>query len=136
MLFFELLNHLQQLSPHPSNPGHLSPDRVPIIIQSYHDQMTSAAEAAIQELLSSLGDASVALDAEVLEYLVAIVEDPDPESSLELISSVLAECVDAFAALDTNRQTQLVLLDDVSLRWGPACTPLCAWANLTTWNEC
>jgi hypothetical protein len=93
----------------------------------------AAAEAAIQELLSSLGDAAAAdIDTEVLAYLVSVVEDPDPESSLELISSVLAECVGAFAALDPERQTQLVLqlLDNVRPCWGSACcTPVCAWTE-------
>lgn len=85
----------------------------------------AAAEAAIQKLLSSLGDAAVAvIDTEVLAYLVSVVEDPDPESSLELISSVLAECVGAFAALDAEHQTELVLqlLDDAKPGGAEVCS--------------
>jgi hypothetical protein len=52
-----------------------------------------------------------------------VVEDPNPESSLDLLISVLSECVGAFGALDGEQQAQLVLqlLDDVSAEFTGHC---------------
>jgi hypothetical protein len=73
------------------------------------------ASAAVQTLLSSVGHLQP-LDAEIMEYICSVVEDPDPESSLDLLISVLSECVGAFASLCCERQAQLILqlLEDVS----------------------
>jgi hypothetical protein len=51
-----------------------------------------------------------------MDYICSVVEDPDPESSLDVLISVLSECVGAFAGLCCDRQAQLVLqlLEDVS----------------------
>lgn len=56
------------------------------------------------------------LDAEIMDYICSVVEDPDPESSLDVLINVLSECVGAFASLCCDRQAQLVLqlLEDVS----------------------
>lgn len=79
--------------------------------------MGTTAADAVNALLASLGH-NTELDAEVMDYLVSVAEDPDPESSLDLLISVLTEYLPAFAALDSDNQTQLVLqlLDDVSSR--------------------
>jgi len=74
----------------------------------------SAAAAAVAALLSAVRH-NEPLDHEIMEYICSIVEDPDPESSLDVLVGVLSECVEPFAACSSEQQAQLVLqlLDDV-----------------------
>jgi hypothetical protein len=74
-----------------------------------------AAEDAVQLLLGSVGHAGQ-LDAELMEYMSSILEDPDPESCLEVLIELLAGAVPCFSSRSSEQQTQLVLqlLDDVS----------------------
>lgn len=76
--------------------------------------MKTAADA-VQALLEAVGH-SEALDNDIHDYICSVIEDSDPESSLDLLISVLSECVGAFGALGNEQQAQLVLqlLDDVS----------------------
>lgn len=79
-----------------------------------HHSMGAAAEAGLQALLQTVGH-SEPLDSDIHEYICSVVVDPD-ETSLDLLVSVLSECIGAFGALDSEQQAQLVLqlLDDVS----------------------
>jgi hypothetical protein len=74
-----------------------------------------AAEKAVQHLLCSVGH-SGQLDAELVEYISNILEDPDPESCLEVLTELLAGAVPCFDSKSSEEQTKLVLqlLDDVS----------------------
>lgn len=81
------------------------------------------ASAAVQTLLSSVGHQEP-LDAEIMDYICSVVEDPDPESTLDVLTSVLAEYVGAFASLGCDQQAQLVLqlLEDVSAQQTCKCS--------------
>lgn len=74
-----------------------------------------AAERAVQVLLGSVGHAGQ-LDGELLQYISSILEDPDPEGCLEVLTELLAGAVPCFGNKNSEEQTQLVLqlLDDVS----------------------
>jgi hypothetical protein len=74
-----------------------------------------AAEKAVQHLLCSVGHAGQ-LDAELLEYMSSILEDPEPESCLDVLTELLAGAVPCFGSKSSEEQVQLVLqlLDDVS----------------------
>jgi hypothetical protein len=74
-----------------------------------------AAEKAVQALLGSVGHAGQ-LDAELMEYISSVLEDPDPEGCLEVLTELLAGAVPCFNSQSSEQQTQLVLqlLDDVS----------------------
>jgi hypothetical protein len=74
-----------------------------------------AAEKAVQHLLCSVGHAGQ-LDAELVQYIGSILEDPDPESCLEALTEVLAGAVLCFGSKSSEAQAKLVLqlLDDVS----------------------
>jgi hypothetical protein len=75
-----------------------------------------AAEQALQALLGSLGHTGQ-LDAELMEYISSILEDPDPEGYLDVLIELLAGAVPCFNSKSSDQQTQLVLqlLDDVSV---------------------
>lgn len=74
-----------------------------------------AADDAVQALLHTVGHTEP-LDAEIIEYIEAVVAEPDPETTLEVLIGVLADCVGSFAVLSEEQQAALVLklLDDVS----------------------
>lgn len=76
---------------------------------------SSAACAAVQAVLDSVNHTS-ALDEEIMQYVCSIIEDPDPETSLDLLVGVLSEFAPGFAALPSEEdkaQLVLQLLDSV-----------------------
>ncbi|WIA29436.1 hypothetical protein OEZ86_011938 [Tetradesmus obliquus] len=79
-----------------------------------------AAERAVQVLLGSVGHAGQ-LDGELLQYISSILEDPDPEGCLEVLTELLAGAVPCFGNKNSEEQTQLVLqlLDDVKAQQAP-----------------
>jgi hypothetical protein len=72
-----------------------------------------ASSAAVEAMLLVVGHTG-SLDAEIMEYICSVLDDPD-EGSFELLLSVLGEYVSSFAVLTSDRQAELVLqlLDDV-----------------------
>lgn len=75
-----------------------------------------AAAVAVAALLRSIGHVDP-LEPEILDYICSVLDDPDPDSSaVDVLISVLGECVSTFGALDSEQQAELVLqlLDDVS----------------------
>lgn len=66
-------------------------------------------DAALDALLSSVGASEDPLDPDIRQYILSIAEDPDPESSLDVLVSLLAEMVAPFAALSSDSQAELVL---------------------------
>ncbi|KAF8073084.1 hypothetical protein HT031_000745 [Scenedesmus sp. PABB004] len=67
-----------------------------------------AAADAVQRLLSAVG-APGALDADVRDYVLAVLEEPDDEACLEVLTEVIASSVPAFARLSREQQTAAVL---------------------------
>lgn len=69
--------------------------------------------SAVKALLLAVGHTG-SLDAEIIDYLCSVIEDPD-EGSFELLLSVLGEYVSSFSSLSSDRQAELVLqlLEDV-----------------------
>ena len=68
-----------------------------------------------------------------MDYICSIIDDPEPESSLDVLISVLGDFVRAFAALDSEQQAQLVLelLDDVS---SPSLAPPACPHRMQSWK--
>eukprot|EP00882_Tetradesmus_deserticola_P031812 GHRQ01035985.1.p1 GENE.GHRQ01035985.1~~GHRQ01035985.1.p1 ORF type:complete len:257 (+),score=90.00 GHRQ01035985.1:364-1134(+) len=79
-----------------------------------------AAEKAMQALLESVGHAGQ-LDAELMEYISSLLEDPDPETCLEVLVELLAGALPCFNSKSSEQQMQLVLqlLDNVEALQAP-----------------
>lgn len=70
--------------------------------------MLGAAARALRGLLDTVGH-QTALDEELESYISSMLEDPDPETCVDVLVEVLASAVAEFNSLENEEQIVLVL---------------------------
>jgi hypothetical protein len=66
-------------------------------------------EAALYAWLQDLGCTSTELDPEITAYICSILEEPDPETSLDILLELLTSSLSVLSRFSHEQQTQAVL---------------------------